>query len=195
MTTKSSVSDFGRDHGLIHEAVVTGRRAGWTAEEWSKLAHSEETMRNIRKVLLGHASITVIEHVIDCDANPFVPDGWSVEEHQKGGAFKWNAANVALHLDKGQKNGKYIEGNKLREALAGKPVLNANVLDYLIAHPHLTPEEWKGKAVFFWGTIYRHRDGDLYVRYLDWNGDRWYWHFRWLGYDWHDSTPAAVPAS
>ena len=193
----SSVSDFGRDHGLIHEAVITGRKAGWTADEWSLLAHSEERMREVRQYLRGHASITAIEHVIDSDANPFVPDGWSIEVHQKGGAFKWDKESQkdALHLDEGQKNGKWIEGNKLRKELANQPVLNTNVLDYLFDHPHLIPEEWKRKVVFFWGTIYRYRDGDLYVRCLHWHGGRWHWFFYWLGSDWGDGRPAAVSAS
>lgn len=190
----SSVSNFGRDHGLIHEAVVTGRKAGWTADEWSKLAHSKETMRDIRGVLLGHAEI-VTSDVIDCNADPFVPDGWSVEEHQKGGTFKWNAANVALYLSEDQKNSKWIKGNKLRKALVGKPVLNANVLDYLLTHPHLIPEEWKSKAVFFWGTIYRSRGGHPHVRYLLWYIDRWDCHAEWIDLEWHDHDPAALLAS
>lgn len=33
--------------------------------------------------------------------------------------------------------------------------LCADVLDYLLEHPEKIPEEWKGKLVFFWGTIYR----------------------------------------
>jgi len=154
-----------------------------------------DNIAKMRRVRLGHAEITVPEHVIDCDADPLVPEGWSVEEHRNGGAFKWNATNVSLHLDKGQKNGKWIEGNKLRKELANKPVLNANVLDYLLAHPHLIPEEWKSKVVFFWGTIYRHRGGSLYVRYLDWHGVRWDWDASWLDFDWHGSGPAAVSAS
>jgi hypothetical protein len=146
-------------------------------------------------VALELADFTPVEVTINCDANPHIPDGWSVEEHQKGGAFHWNAANVALHLDKGQRNGKWIEGYKLRKELADKPVLNANVLDYLLAHLHLIPEEWKGKAVFFWGTIYRDRDGSLCVRYLFWDGDRWSSCFDWLDSDWSDNDPAAVSAS
>jgi hypothetical protein len=31
--------DFGRDYGLIHEAVVSGRKAGAGREFWAKLAH------------------------------------------------------------------------------------------------------------------------------------------------------------
>ncbi len=53
----SSASDFGRDHGFIHEAVITGRKAGWGADDWAKLAHDESLMREVRKVLLGTASI------------------------------------------------------------------------------------------------------------------------------------------
>lgn len=59
--------------------------------------------------------------------------------------------------------------------LEDQPVLNANVLDFLREHPELIPDEWKGKFTFFWGTIYRHRDGDLYVRCLYWDGGRWDW--------------------
>jgi hypothetical protein len=158
-------------------------------------------MRQIRQVLLGHASIQVIEHLIDCDADPFVPDGWKVEEHQKGGAFKFDASKVQFYLDKGQQNGKYIEGNKLRKALSGKPVLNANVLDYLLKHPELIPDDWKKdengntRYIFFWGTIYRSSDGLLYVRYLCWGGGRWGWDAGWLDCGWGSSNPAAVPAS
>jgi len=52
-----SASDFGRDHGLILEAVITGRKAGWGPDEWAKLANNESLMREVRKVLLGTASI------------------------------------------------------------------------------------------------------------------------------------------
>jgi hypothetical protein len=134
------------------------------------------------------------EHV-DLDADPFVPDSWSVEEHQKGGQFTWDAAKVSLYLSKKQQNGKGIEGNKLREELKDRPVFNANLLDYLLAHTHLIPEEWKGKAVFFWGTIYRDRDGDLRVRCLIWGDGRWLWNALWLCLGWRARHPAAVPAS
>jgi hypothetical protein len=92
------------------------------------------------------------EHLIDLDADPFVGGGLMVEVHQKGGSFKWDASKVSLYLSEPQKKGKWTEGNKLREYLAGKPVLNTNVLDYLLGNPHLIPEEWKGKYVFFLGN-------------------------------------------
>lgn len=175
--------------------------AGFTPDEVTKLRNSR-LLPEVRKVLLGHAEITVPEHVIDCDAQPFIPDGWEIREEDQlpnrvRGAFKWDkdAQKDALYLSKGQRNGKWIEGNELRKELADKPVLNANVLDYLLANPHIIPEEWKGKAIFFWGTIYRGRNGRLLVRDLSWRGDGWGWSAGWLDLGWDGSNPAAVPAS
>lgn len=133
--------------------------------------------------------------VVDLDADPFIPEGWKVEEHQKGGQFAFDPAQVQLHLDVGQQNGKYIKGTNLRKQLKSVPVMNANLLDWYLANPQYIPEEWKGKYVFFWGTIYRSRDGDLYVRYLFWNDDRWDWSSHWLGIGWRADRPAAVLAS
>ncbi|MDE1925504.1 MAG: hypothetical protein KGH79_05040 [Patescibacteria group bacterium] len=158
---------------------------------WNKLGGEE----GVQRLLAGYCEVVVKEHVINCDADPFVPNGWKVEEHKKGGQLKWDASQVALYLSKGQQGGKVIEGNKLRKELADKPAYNANVLDYLLANPDLIPEEWKGKCVFFWGTVYRRSVGSLYVRYLYWNGDGWYWSDNWLDSDWDGNDPAAVPAS
>jgi hypothetical protein len=139
------------------------------------------------------------DHVIDLNADPFVPKGCTVEEHQKGGQFKWDATKMTLYLSKEQQDGKWIKGNKLREELrAHNPcnysAFNANLLDYLLKHQHLIPEDWKGKYVFFWGTVYRRPDGTPCVRCLYCGGRVWLWDVDWLGGGWSDSGPAAVPA-
>lgn len=192
------MSDLTLDVGLAAKLKVAFARNGWTPELIDAACEGDK-LGQFKQVLLGHAAITVVEHVIDGDAQPFVPDGWSVEEHQKGGAFKWDKETHkdALYPSKGQAGSKYIEGNKLHKELTDKsiPVLNANVLDYLLANPHFIPEEWKGKYVFFWGTVYRHRVGRLCVRYLFWFGGRWGWSYQRLDDDWFGSSPAAVRAS
>ena len=196
-------NDLMLDVGQANELKLAFRRADFSNDDIKRLCEGN-VLGDVRSVLRGHASITVVEHAIDCDADPFNPwekDGWTVEEHQKGGTFKWDASQVELYLASGQKNGKVIEGNKLRKELAKKPVLNANVLDYLLKNPHLIPEEWKKdgqgntRYIFFWGTVYRDRDGDLYVRYLCWRDGRWYWSNRWLGSDWGGGYPSALRAS
>lgn len=194
------MSDLMLDVDQASELKAAFRRGDWTNQEVKKL--SEGTfLAEVRKVLRGQAVISVPEHLIDCDVDPFLPDGWKVEEHQKGGALKWDPAKVAFHLSSKQKGDKYIQGHKLREELKGKPVYNANLLDYLIKHPHLIPEDWKKdehgntRYIFFWGTIYRYRDGYLCVRSLYWGSGRWDWGHNWLDSAWDSNGPAAVPAS
>jgi len=160
----------------------------------------------VKKFLRGEISVvtTAIEHLIDCDANPFNPwanDGFTIEEHQKGGQWKFDPKQVEFFLSSDQKDGRVIKGNKLRKELAKKSVFNANVLDYLLAHPELIPDEWKTdgngntRYIFFWGTVYRDRDGILFVRYLYWDDGRWDWSYDWLDNDWDGNYPAAVRAS
>lgn len=177
-------------------------RSGWTSAEVKKLSQGD-ILANIRRVLLGDVKIVTLDHVIDCDATPYIPDGWSILSDDEQlpnrvrGAFKWDKESQkgAIYLDEGQKDGKSCEGNELWKALEKQPVLNACVLDHLIAKPHLIPEEWKGGAVFFWGTIYHNPDGLLCVRYLLWYRDSWISNFYWLAYTWDGNDPAAVDAS
>ena len=187
-------NDLMLDVGQANELKLAFRRADYSNDDIKRLCEGN-VLADVRRVLLGHASITVVSHVIDCDADPFVPDGWSVEEHQKGGSFQRDASKVELWLANGQKNGKVLKGNKLRKEMAKKVPFNACALDYLLANPHLIPEEWKGKYVFFWGTVYRRRAGLLYVRYLCWSGDGWDWSNRCLDDDWDEYYPAALRAS
>jgi hypothetical protein len=176
---------MGQDPVPPDQLAIYGPWAGRYAAERAAAAAREAAERAARDGL----------HIIDCDADPVTPDGWTVEEHRRGGMFAFGPAKVALHLSDRQKNGGTVRGNALRKELASRPVLNANVLDWLLAHPERIPEEWKGKAVFFWGTVYRARHGNLYVRFLFWYGVRWLWDSRWLFNDWNDNNPAATPAS
>lgn len=170
-------------------------RNGYTPAHVKKMS-SGSILTDFRKVLDGHAIITVPEHLIDCDADPFVPnrwslDGWSVEEHRKGGMFQWDPTKVKLWLAKGQRGGGSMVGLSLRTELAEKPVMNANVLDYLLANPHLIPDGWN--IVFFWGTIYRiHCADSLCVRYLCKIDGRWIWRVRRLDRLWDINDNAAL---
>lgn len=126
---------------------------------------------------------------INTDLQPKIRyDGWTIESHKKMGKIEWKEPE--LYLSEKQKNG-YIEGTDLRKKLEDKPVLNARVLDYLLDYPDLIPESWKGKYVYFWGTIFRSADGRLYVEYFFCHGGRWYWDFNWLDLGWLSGDPAA----
>ena len=176
--------------GAMNQLADALENAGFTSEEITKLKQFKE-LGKVKDVLSGKALITYPGHLIDCDANPFIPKGLSVEEHKKGGFFKFDLAKISLYLSKKQEKGS-IGGHDLRKKLSGKPVMNANVLDYLLAHPELIPESWKDKAIFFWGTIYRYSDGLLFVRYLYWYGSEWLWNYFWLDSDFNSNSPAVL---
>jgi hypothetical protein len=107
--------------------------------------------------------IKLIEHVIDCDADP---RGWGVlwVEHQKMGYIKFDVSKVKLF--------KKIKRRR-------KP-LNANVLSYLMKNQHLIPEEWKKDekgnniCIFFLGTIFDGGKGHRLASYLTWSGNEWF---------------------
>ena len=109
---------------------------------------------------------------------------------------------LVLHLEEGQKGGGGIKGHKLCDALTGKPILSANLLDALYDHLELIPEHWKvdeqgrTRYIFFWATIYRYpSDGRLFVRCLCWVGGGWCRYYRWLDNDWDDYNPAVLASS
>lgn len=188
------------DVGQANEIKLAARRGGYTNADLKRLSEGD-VMARILPVIRGHAEIKMCEHLINCDAGPFIPNGWSVLpdneqlRNRVRGSLKWDLAKTKLHLDKGQEGSKVLVGYALCEALKAERVLPANALDYFLAHPELIPEEWKDKAVFFWGTIYRDSDGDLYVRYLCWDGEQWDWGYDWLDGGWRDRGPALVLAS
>lgn len=45
--------EFGKDHGLVHEAVVTGRKVGAGAAFWAKLAHDEALFGKVVEFVAG----------------------------------------------------------------------------------------------------------------------------------------------
>ncbi|MCC6934802.1 MAG: hypothetical protein IT406_03905 [Candidatus Yanofskybacteria bacterium] len=192
------MSDLMLDVDQAGELKAAFRRGDWTNAEIKKLCEGD-ILKNFRDVLRGFSEIKPILHAIDCDVNPFVPDGWSYREEDQlpgriRGTWTWDPS-VKLYLSKKQGGDKYIVGNDLRKELKPQSVLPANVLDYLLAHPELIPEDWNGKAIFFWGTIYRNSRGNLYVRCLYWDGGGWDWDYGWLDYGFSGSNPAVVRAS
>ena len=178
--------------GQAHEIeMAMNRVSGWN-ESLVKVLCTGDNLNFVREVLFGRAEIKPVECLVDLDAAPYIPAGWKVEEHVRGGQFKFDPAKVKPYFSKKQRYGKVIGGYDLRQELKAQPAFNANLLDFLLKNPRLIPESWKGKAVFFWGTIYRDADGNLCVRCLAWNGSQWCWDCHWLGSRWDGGLTAAV---
>lgn len=197
----TKVSEYSID--LAHELCVAAARAGFTPEELCRLSQNENLMCDVRQVLLGRGSIHVQGHVIDCNRKPYLPKGWTLKEHQRGGQFHWDPSKISLWPSKDQKNSVGRALKEIKEELKNEPVLNACVLDYLLTFPNLIPHCWKGQRVFFFGTIYSNRENgyiDSAVRYLRWfdDGNEWGWNrlgFWAAGVNWLEDYSAAVLAS
>jgi len=189
--TSAIVSGMGLATSIITDLCAKVREAGGTDEDIHRLSTPEgqKTLADMAKLAVTARADDLL---VDLDADPFCPDGWKVVSHQKGGKRKFDRNAIGLYLADGQKNGGRMVGTDLRDALAGQPVENANLLDWYLANPDQIPEEWKGKFVVFWGTIYRLADGKLFVRCLYWSGGRWLWDCRWLVSDFDSDDPAAV---
>lgn len=181
--------------GQMNQVADALEAAGYTPDDITQFRSKQEELVLFRSVLRGLGEVVITKYVVDLDVDPMVPNGWTVEKHTKGGQLEFDSEQIALYLDEQQQDGGVIVGNELRKKLKGKKAYNANLLEFYLANPNLISEEWKGKYVFFWGTIYRSSDGHLYVRYLYWNGVRWYRDYYWLGSDFDVDYPAVVPAS
>jgi len=147
--------------GAMNQMADALEKAGFVSEDFTKLKQFKN-LEGVKAALNGQAKI-FLSSCVDCDAEPFVPYGFSVVEHEKTGLIL-NLEKVKMCLYQGAPG----EDSKLD--------LNANVLDSLLEHPELIPEEWKGGYIWFRGTKYW-ANGGRCVRGLYWDGNQWIWQY------------------
>ncbi len=112
------------------------------------------------------------DYIINLETQPFTPKGWEIREQSQlpnrvRGQLEWSQDSVELSSVPG------------RSSLYGESVLPANVLDWLLEHPDQIPEEYVGKHIPFWGTVYYNpEDKRTYIRDLysltTWDGKTHY---------------------
>ena len=129
---------------------------------------SEESAQNV--------VVSPTSTIVDLDLDPPSFVDWTIESHTRGGKIDVAKTKIGLCLSEAQKIGMW--GKTLRKELQDKPVLNINLLTFYLAHPSLIPEDWKEKQIFFWGTIRRDPLGGLWVGYMYWSGEHWWWDHR-----------------
>ena len=198
--------EFEMGQGLGHHLEMGFARNGWTKADVNKLGQGD-LLAHVLHVVRGNAVVEIIKHIVNL-AGDCMPESWkkdkrTIEKHVGEGQLELDLSKIQLHLSPNQKDGKVIKGNKLRKELETSkvPVLNACVLDYLLAHSEIIPEDWKvdengnTRYIYFWGTVYRDPDGRPYVRCLYWSDGAWRWSYSYLGHDWDGRYPAAMLAS
>ncbi len=125
------------------------------------------------------------QHIINSDLTPYIPPYWKVQKHMRGGIFSLNLVEIEMSLCDDRLM-SLPTVNDLRIELKDKPVFNARVLDYLLAHQEIIPKEWKEMHIPFLGTIYLDNFGFSCVRFLCWIGHGWDWTFRCLEITWSE---------
>ncbi|NQV12831.1 MAG: hypothetical protein HQ530_00815 [Parcubacteria group bacterium] len=136
------------------------------------------------------------KNIVNLSADPFLPTDWEILEHHKDGQFEFDPNKVALYLGKYQRPGSLMDSYELREELENRSAFNANLLDWLLEHPQLIPREWRGKQVFFWGTVYRDSRGNHVVRCLILSPNGWpCWRHGNIVGRFKEHQPAAIPVT
>lgn len=85
----SSVSAFGKEVGLLHEVIVTGRKVGADRTFWSILAHDEEMFRKVVDLVNEKFMITK-KFMITVDHNRALPDVI------KAGNYSWVHSKITV---------------------------------------------------------------------------------------------------
>ena len=125
----------------------------------------------------------MVKHVIDCDANSFLPHeknddyAYYIKKFIKNDKFVWNPNLIKLIpiseiLDRFSNSSGKIDGWAMFDYFndAFKPC-NGTIAAYLLKFRHLIPESWKNNPILFLNTVYGKKYGgkkneDAYVRFL-----------------------------
>lgn len=173
-------SEFGKEVGQIHEAIVTGRSVGAGRGFWAFLTHNKAFFIQVYALYRRWTGLRTIDLNTDFHKSPNIPSGWSILESDQifsrlRGKWSLNSHDQYLHLTSCQRRSqsRSAKGTVIRAELEGEIVVPANQLDFYLRNPDLIPEDWRGKEIVFWGSIFRDENNELCVRYLVWEGLTW----------------------
>lgn len=161
-------TEFGTDHGLIHEAVVTGRKVGADKEFWSALAHSEELFAKVISFVVKALKV-VFTISLDIDRNM---DGWKCVEPVEvvEGEFE---PELQEFLREGE---SYVGGEEMVKRAKDRTGLRH--AEAMLREQDKIPADYR-KYVLVFPEVWRDPCSDRGVFCLSWGGGRWV-----LGYDW-----------
>lgn len=162
--------------GQVHQLMERFEAEGFTPSDVTRLGQAK-ILAEIKQLLNGSAKIVRIAN--PSDFSTF--GGWIITEKCGYKQLELEKEEFSLYLSDGQIGDKVTTGDILFRELKDFPVASACVLGELLQNTKCIPQYWKGKKVFFWGTIYRGSLCNRFVRYLYEHGGKWYWNYFWLG--------------
>ena len=201
-----NASEFGCGAG--HQLAITAAKAGWELDDFSMLQKSEKKCRQVLQFLRGEADLvlkaklapapeSVIDTIIRVDRSirPSYLDWVKRVMHpelETVGPIEYDITKTEQWLHDGQKDGKWIEGNKIYANLKKtSDIKNHCGLRDLeeIQKKGITffRKYFAGKAVFGWSSVVRGHSGNLYVPCLCESGAKVVLGWHCLDRDWSGS--------
>lgn len=116
--------------------------------------------------------------IIDCSVKPQRPPGFSYLESDQlpsraTGRIVWNPKDVILEPIKVQLGGT-TRGYQVKNNLGNLAVLRSHLLVWLMQDPaRRIPRSWRKFCVFFFGDIFRNKDGVQTVQFVHKDGGSW----------------------
>ncbi len=181
--------------GLLKD--MFDRLAGPNGSEWLNALKRFLRRENPWEIVQPHSAILPINRSTPFDLMALLGGGWSIEEQDSNALalteIDLSKIELTLTLKEGESsvNG---EENLRRLKNTGNIRLDAKVFETLRQNKKMIPESWKGKYVYFHGTVLRNPRGHRCVLYLYRNDGKWYWNYDWLDNDWNGRSPSAVLA-
>jgi len=136
----------------IVKLIAALKKERYKPEEVAKL---RQLLPRLRDIIYGRAEVMVVKHVVDCNIDPVVPEDWKLHRHNGIGKLELELKNGKLHRLVDER-GRRISLNRRRAP--------ANVLDYLVASPHIIPDD--RETIYFRGTEFLHPGKFICIRVL-----------------------------
>ena len=114
-------------------------------------------------------------YLIDLGTTPRIPhEGWRLKAHAGAGTFFCDPSRIQLYSPERLLSIPDFSGEDFLREMADKPILNANVRDFLQTHPECISASWReplrGRipCILFPATIFLDRDGIPRIPRLQW---------------------------
>ena len=173
-------TQFGEDHGLLHEAVVTGRKVGAGKDFWSALAHNEQLFaRVVAFVVEALRVVFTLVAKIDRDMT-----GWTCVEPVNAEEEEFKPTlHEFLREGEGSINGEEM----IRRAKEQGVLTGLRHAEAILRNQEKIPVEWRKHYLVF-PEVWQGPGGGRNVFYLYWGGRRWYLVCGWLGDDFYSRS-------
>jgi hypothetical protein len=186
-------SDFGKEIGLVHEAVVMGRKVGADKDFWKILAHNEEMFRKVVEIVSARPARQFYNIVY----NIVVDYGRSLKQMIKAGNYDWVNKNITAEHFPVKGKGKhelsvtlfhFNRTTRSDDAIAemNKQGFRPAKIEELLFLGEKYPDIQREFPIVSLGCVWWNPDGSRYVPCLSRRGSKRELNLGCFRNDWHD---------